>query len=186
MGWEFEHWDNGKVYLHNERWNAFREKMEKFSGYPHDWDHRRIFFHLHTPRDAIHEIPAIGDGHLKYTIEDVDNSFSVIHEPYPAFTRTVNDPEGWLSSWHIFAEDKHPPLTKESVSFLKTGDIFEQSPGMIRWGASQTNTFALFRGKFWAVGSYKDYGIGPNAPPSKVKKKSKHRRNIFEPFEEGW
>lgn len=40
MGWEFEHWDNGKVYLHQERWSNFKKHLEKEgNGYPHNWGH---------------------------------------------------------------------------------------------------------------------------------------------------
>lgn len=187
MGWEFEHWDNGKLYLHNDRWAEFKARIEKEGAYPHNWDHRRIFFHLHTPRKSLDDVPAPGDKDLKYKIEDVDNSWSVIYEPYPAFTRTEYDPEGWLPSWHIWAEDKH--TDGEQISILTTGSI-DADPSdslLISFSLRQRrkNVFALFRGQFWKLTEYQEYGIGPNAPPKKTKKKTP-RRSIFDSFEESW
>lgn len=184
MGWEFEHWDNGKLYLHEERWAAFKKNIEKYGNHPHTWEHERIFFHIHTPRDVLFHIPIPGDEELKYKIQEVEKKWSTAYEPFPAFTRTEHDPEGWLPSWNIFAEDKNPQ--GEPISILTTGTIDQRSSSFllgISGLAVRRNVFAFFRNQFWILDSYHEYGVGPNKPVKKSSK-SKHRRNIFDPFEE--
>lgn len=187
MVWEFEHWDNGKVYLHNDRWSVFQKQLQLFGSYPHNWDHNRIFFQLHSPRDIINHVPAPGDDPEKYTIAFTDQSYTTIYEPYPAFVRTNEDPEGWLPSWHIYAEDKHKDPQGEPLAILTTGDIFQNNTSLyIRLTPVVKNTFAYFRGKFWRLEQYQDFGLGPNPPPPVTKKKKKIARSIHEPFEQSW
>jgi hypothetical protein len=185
MNWPFEHWDNGKVYLHNERWEEFRKNVDKYGqGYPHNWNHTRLFVCLHTPRDSIMDLPAPGDPDLKHRIESHEE-WTMIYEPYPAFVRTHDDPEGWLPSWHMWAEDNH--VGGESLSILHTGNIYKQSDdGLIRRRFT-SNHFAAFRCQFWNMQTYVNLGVGPNEPPKK-KPKSKllMPRSIFDPFEGNW
>lgn len=185
MGWEFEHWDNGKVYLHEERWQAFRKNLEKNgNGYPHNWLHERILVRLHSPRDNIHDVPCPGMEHLKYKVEDYDDSWSVVYQPFPAFMRTAEDPEGWLPSWNIWAENRHVDPLGEKLTLITTGDIFDRGDGLISFGRRVKNIFANFQNKFWRVDQYHNYGIGPNPPPPPPpKKKRLLGRDIFEPFE---
>ena len=187
MTWPFEHWDNGKVYLHNENWLNFRKDIDR-NGYKdekHDWLHHRILCRLHTPRQTILDIPVRGDEDLKYKIES-NTTWTTIYEPFPAFERTAHDPEGWLPSWNLYAENNH--AVGEEIIILQTGEIFDNTSGSflrIRF-SSNKNTFAYFREKYWIVSEYYDYGIGAAAPPKKVKPKKVAARSIFEPFEEGW
>jgi len=186
MAWEFEHWDNGKVYLHCERWERFRSQIEKYGGdYPHNWDHQRIFFRIHTPRNLITDVPVEGDDDFKYKIENIEDSFSVIYEPYPAFFRSNIDPEGWASSWHVFAENKN---NGEPLTILETSDIYAPKiqTGFfnLNYSTVKKNKFCYFRNQYWILDSYRDYGIGPHQP-KKIKKNNKYR-NIFDPFEGSW
>jgi len=176
MQWEFEHWDNGKVYLHIEKWNNFKLNVEKngYNGYKHDWNHKRIFCNIHTPRKNLIDLPAIGEDSKKHKIEDVEE-WTLIYDPFPAFSRTVSDPEGWLPSYNLWAEDNHKD--GESVHILTsipTGDIFY----------SPRNYFVLFRDMFWMLNYYEEYGFGSHKPPKK--KKENLVRSIFEPFESAW
>ena len=189
MSWEFEHWDNGKVYLHLERWEAFRKNVEKYGyeGYLHDWNHNRIFCNLHTPRENLLDVPAEGDEGYKHKISHVSD-YRVIFQPFPAFVRTGHDPEAWLESWNIWAEDQGEG---EPLSILTTVEKWkpQKDDGFIyiRMGAIRdVNTFASFRGMFWLVDALHYYGIGPNPPPPKKKKKVLAPRSIFDPQEAPW
>lgn len=188
MGWEFEHWDNGKVYLHNERWDAFKKNLFAHGSYPHNWSHNRVLFQLHSPRDVITEVPAPGDFPEKYKIFETDLAYSTIYEPYPAFVRTNEDPEGWLPSWHIFAEDGHKSPQGEPITILSTSDIYQSNRlSVFLVGGIVKNQFAYFRGKFWRLEHYQNFGIGPNPPPSpSQKKRKKLGRSLNDPFEQSW
>ena len=184
MSWEFEHWDNGKVYLHNERWENFRENIKRYgNGYPHNWDHKRILLQLHSPRNLLYDVPAPGEERLKYMIESKEE-WTTIYQSYPAFIRTKHDPEGWLPSWHIYAEDNHKD--GEVVCLLQTGPIYTTIKDFYILGTPATNLFASFRGQFWSVKIVEEMGIGsasPPKPPPKIKLKN---RSIFDSFEESW
>lgn len=188
MTWEFEHWDNGKVYLHHERWEAFRKNIEKYgyNGQQHDWNHQRIFCCLHTPRENLLDIPAPGDDDLKYKIE-FTQEWRTIYDPFPAFVRTNEDPEGWLPSWNLWSEDTGDG---EQLGLLYTGHIrhVDSSRLMIVLGSSHIdrNIFASYQGKFWRVDGLHAYGVGHHPPPVPKKKKVLQPRSIFDPFEESW
>lgn len=189
MSWEFEHWDNGKVYLHEDRWSEFRKNVEKTGlDHPHNWNNSRIFCRLHTPRKYITELPALGDEDLKYKISHHE-SWRMIYQPFPAFVRTNEDPEGWLPSWHLWGEDHSKG---DEITFLQTNHIFKHTNDskmiMIGFTPAIRNTFVSFQGQFWLVDNIHKYGIGPNPPPpSKQKKKNKiSARSIFEEFKEPW
>jgi hypothetical protein len=189
MNWPYEHWDNGKVYLHQERWLEFKDNINIYgNGYPHNWDHKRISFMIHSPRDILTDVPAPGHGSLKHKIEDVDKGFSTIYEPFPAFFRSNEDPEGWLPSWNIWAEDKHTNPIGEELSILTTGpiDIEDDVTRFMRFSIPvvRKNQFIFFRKQFWAFCDFFDYGIGPN-PPMKLKKKQKFR-SVYDSFEKEW
>jgi hypothetical protein len=77
--WPFEHWDNGKVYLHIENWLKFKEEKLKHGEYPHNWDHKRIFCKLINPRDSIYDIPTYNK--FGYEIESIIKGYRVIYEP---------------------------------------------------------------------------------------------------------
>lgn len=182
MSWEFEHWDNGKVYLHNERWAEFREKVKKHgNGYPHNWNHKRILLQLHSPRDNLIDVPASGEKGLSHRIESYEE-WTMIYQSYPAFVRTEHDPEGWLPSWHIYAEDNHKE--GEAVCLLKTGSIYSTFDIFLLMPTPK-NLFASFRDQFWNVTIIENIGIGPFEPPKPPKSKMKHR-SIFDSFEESW
>lgn len=189
MSWEFEHWDDGKVYLHEERWEEFRKNVDKYGqGYPHNWNHNRFFICIHTPRDSILDLPARGEDGLKHQIATVQE-LKMIYESYPAFIRTDHDPEGWLPSWHMWAEDKY--VNGESISILTSVNIFWKGddPNYISFRRIQHNVFAKFRNQFWNVKFVNPLGIGPNEPPEPpIKKKPKLLlpRSIFDSFEESW
>jgi len=188
--WSFEHWNDGKVYLHNDNWEAFRKQVEKnglvhgLKGnyhLPHDWSHTRIFCCLHTPRKDITELPAPGDDDLKYKIESVEE-WTMIFEPFPAFRRTQEDPEASLPSWHLWAEDGHEG---EKLAILSTGHIYKPADDVFRLMLKrECNHFAAFQGKFWKIDGFVNYGLGP-IPPLK-KPKAKTTRSILEPFEQSW
>lgn len=188
MAWEFEHWDNGSVYLHNERWKKFRENIEKHGSYPHNWNHNRVFMCLHSPRDILTDVPCAGnDGH-KHKIERVESDWSIIYEPYPAFRRSDHDPQGWLPSWHVWAEDQHRNPLGEPLCLLWTGHIWApKDPNIFQITFNQErNLFARFQDRFWKVEDYWHYGIGAHPPPSgdiPLKRKKLMPRDIFEPFE---
>ena len=188
MTWPFEHWNEGKVYLHNDKWKEFKNEIDKF-GYKeekHDWQHNRIFCKLHTPRDVIINLPCPGDENLKHKIETTAH-WTMIYEPFPAFERTRLDPEGWLPSWNLYAEDNR---TGEELTILTTGEIFERSEDSIftlySTRYTRRNVFAYFKGKYWIVSDYENFGIGSAPPPKKVKSKKVMARSIFDPFEESW
>lgn len=187
--WAFEHWNDGKVYLHNDKWEAFRKQVEKNGlvhglkdnyHIPHDWSHTRIFCCLHTPRENIIDIPAPGDEVLKHTILEVEE-WSMIFEPFPAWRRTGEDPEASLPSWHLWAENRRDG---EKLGIMTTGHIYKQPDGFILLTKREVNHFASFQGMFWKIDGFVNYGIGPN-PPMK-KKKPKITRSITDPFEQSW
>jgi hypothetical protein len=191
MSWEFEHWDNGRVYLHNERWKKFRENIEKNGWYPHNWNHNRIFVQIHTPRDVLQDVPCAGNDGYKHKVERVEDFWSVVYEPYPAFARTEHDPEGWCPSWHLWAEDGHINPHSEQLTLIWTGHIWApKDPNIIQIQFHrEANLFARFQGKFWRVQDYWHYRIGPNPPPPgevKLKKKKLMPRDIFEEFQSPW
>ena len=183
MSWAFEHWDNGKVYLHEQRWNDFRKDVEKTGlGYLHNYNHNRIFCRIYTPRDRIEDLPAIGLPDLKYKVEGF-NKWNVIYQPYPAFVRTNEDPEGWLPSWNLWSEDNN---TGDELLIFHTGNI-SRVDDIYSFGITIRNYFVSFQGKFWLMDNYKHYGIGPHSPPPPAPKVKKLcPRSIFEDFEEPW
>jgi hypothetical protein len=196
MGMEYEHWDNGKVYLHRDRWEAFRANIEKHGAYNpgfdepylHYWNNERIFLCLHTPRASIFDLPAIGEPDLKYKIES-HSEYKVIYQPYPAFMRTEDDPESWLPSWNLWAESNQK--NGEDLGILYTGEIFRKEKALFTaYGlGSQTtrkNQFAVFRNQFWLIKDYYDYGYGSHPMPKPRKKKVLSPRSIYDSFEEGW
>lgn len=187
MSWEFEHWHDGKVYLHEDRWEAFKKDIEKngYQGRSHDWLHTRIFCMLHTPRKSIYDIPCPGDEDLKFKIESSEE-WKMVYEPFPAFQRTQEDPEGWLPSWHLWAENIG---NGEQITILTTGGIYKQpNDGLIYITFNRVlNHFAVFRDMIWKIDKFENYGLGPNPPAPVVKPKRKSvSRSIFEPFEESW
>lgn len=191
--WSFEHWNDGKVYLHNDKWEAFRKQVEKnglvhgLKGnyhLPHDWNRTRVFCRLHTPRAYITDLPAPGDTNFKYRIESIEE-WAVIFEPFPAWVRTDEDPEASLPSWHLWAENGHDG---ERLAIISTGHIYEppKSDGLVPFMLSKVerNHFAAFQGMFWKIDGFVNYGLGPNPP--KKKPKVKTTRSITEPFEQSW
>lgn len=186
--WSFEHWNDGKVYLHNDNWEAFRKQVEKnglvhgLKGnyhLPHDWNHTRVFCCLHTPRENIADLPAPGDPDYKYKIEGIEE-WTMIFEPFPAFRRTEEDPEASLPSWHLWGEDKHDG---EKLAIMYTGNIYKP-PLIISFKQPERNYFAAFRDMFWKIDGFVNYGLGPNQPKKKVKVKT--TRSITDPFEQSW
>jgi hypothetical protein len=179
MAWEFEHWDNGKVYLHHDNWRAFRKRIERegYQGHLHDWNNRRVFLSLYSPADNYHDV-AVHDEIVTST-----ELWMLAFEPFPAFTRTVDDPEGWLPSWNLWANDRDG---SESVSlfFCEDMPVYRIVPKF-----QYTPCFANFRGKFWHVGERKYYGLGVHPPPPKPKPLKKGvlaPRSIYEDFDGGW
>jgi hypothetical protein len=175
--WIFEHWDNGKVYLHNQRWGQFFKNIEENGDYPHNWDHTRFFCQIHSPRNDIGDLPNIKNKKVAYKF-----TYNVIYQPYPAFVRTELDPEGWLPSWHIWSEDNHPVGYSEEISFLNL------SSSNNIYFIHDSHTVVNFHDKFWLVESYVNYGVGPHRPPVPPKKNKSfiRPRSIYEPFENPW
>jgi len=185
INWDFEHWDNGKVYLHNERWLEFRNNVDKYgNGYPHNWNNNRIFVCLSNPHDSMYDLPAVGDVDLKYIIESHEE-WKMVYEPYPAFIRSENDPEGWLPSWHMWAEDRS---SGEPLTIFETGYAFHNNPHSFFLSKTIRNKFASFRNQFWNVLEFNKLGIGVHPPPQPPLKSPKKltARSIFEPFEADW
>lgn len=189
--WSFEHWNDGKVYLHNDKWEVFRKQVEKnglvhglMGNYylPHDWNHTRIFCCLHTPRASISDLPAPGDPDLKYKIESIEE-WSTIFEPFPAWMRTNEDPEASLPSWHLWAENGNDG---EKLAVMYTGEIFKQPNDncIYNFKKPERNFFASFQGMFWKIDGYVNYGVGA-CPPIK-KERPKTVRSILDSFEPAW
>ena len=187
MNWPFEHWHDGKVYLHNDNWKEFQKEIERngYKGEKHDWLHNRISLKLHTPRNNIKDIPCPGDEECKYKIEHT-TEWSMIYEPLPAFERTNSDPEGWLPSWHLYAEERSEG---EKITILFTGNIWKSKESdnflPISFNITKRNYFAYFQNQYWIMSNYIDHGTGANPPVKKSKKKAV-ARSIFDTFEESW
>lgn len=172
MSFDFEHWHDGKVYLHQDNWNRFKQNIENGGDYPHNWDHSRIFLKLDAPRKLIKDVPVGG-----LTVQSADTSYSIIYEPFPAFVRSEEDPEGWLPSWHIFAENNHiKPMYAKPFTILTLSKIGTSMKGY-QW--PETVDVAFFDNLYWRISDYKNYDLGPNPPPKKNKKKKRYR-DIFD------
>jgi hypothetical protein len=95
--------------------------------------------------------------------------------------RTKEDPEGWLPSWHLWAEDVKDG--EEITIFQTVETIYTSFYVLNTLSTPQRNIFALFRNKYWLVTEFKDYGKGTHSPP-KPKKRTKYRTLTFKDDDE--
>jgi hypothetical protein len=151
---------DGKVYLHWENWNRFVEMKEE--EYPHDWGHNRCFL----------RILACDSPTLDEVIDYVQETWSVIFEPFPAYWRTKEDPEGWGESYHLWIEDNQKQTDENKVCI-----IYMRNPANLFPDAK----YVYFQKKWWKVDLYEHYGLGRNAP--KVAPPPTLFRDIYEDFE---
>lgn len=162
---------NGQTYLHNDNWRAFLKEREV--EYPHNWEHRRALLTLCMPSGTLDDIPGVTEDTI---INQVENDFSTIFQPFPAHLRTGIDPDGRLDSWNIFVEDQHyKPLGEPIVLFSTSHEFF---PSYYTSLIARPERFALFRGKYWRVWSVTGGGLGsaaPPVPPKKVELKPQYR-----------
>lgn len=182
MTWEFEHWDNGKVYLHEERWKKYVEDLQNDG--THYNTRNRILIRLINPRKNLQDVPVPGDDDYKHKITYKED-WNLIYQPFPAFMRTDIDPEGWSPSWNLFADDNDHYAEKFQI--LNTGPIHKKHQSFMYIGESTAvNVFAFFRDEFWSVIYRKELGLGAYPEPPKQKKTKLQPRSVFDEFESSW
>jgi hypothetical protein len=134
---------DGRVYLHYDRWQQWRnDRMREYPQYPRAFRRYRIDIELVHPRQSLAEVPLqhLTNSNICYYESDDWSTIYGVHDAHAYETEE--------QSWRMLVESGNDdPLWGEPITLFGTSGYIHDEP----WGRNPANRFAYFRGMFWQV-----------------------------------
>jgi len=132
---------DGRLYIHNERWNEWRD--ERLAEYPCAPGKYRFEIEIEKPRLLINDVPAERNPHARpygrhycfYHCNDWSTIFGT-HSNGSFHKRRM-----------IIESGNTDPVWGERITMYSTSSALENEP----WGQNPANVFCYFWGGFWRV-----------------------------------